>query len=181
MTHAANVKSIEHIRGLRTAMIKFEEASRDAITLLALEVRRAIDWIENDRRRYWPAQIKKASQQLAERRAELERCEMRFGSEEAPSCYEQKKAYQRARERLRYCEDQVRVTRRWIRTVRQELTEYEGQMAQMTTCIDSDLPRAIAVLAKMLGALEKYAHERQLTDISTTDPAATAASKEQEA
>lgn len=161
MNRAANVKSIEHIRDLRVGLVKFEETSRDAVTLLAMEVRRATEWIETDRRRYWPVQVKKASQKLAERRSELQRCQSSYGADEAPPCFEQKKAYQRARDRLRYCEDQVRVTKRWIRMIRQELTEFEGQMAQMTTMLDMDLPRALTTLARMLNALEKYAHGRE--------------------
>ncbi|MBP88113.1 MAG: hypothetical protein CMJ64_15575 [Planctomycetaceae bacterium] len=169
MNRAANVRSVEHIRDLRISLINFEGNARDAVELLTMEVRRALDWIENDRRRYWPDQVKKASGLLAEKRNDLERCQMRFGTDEPPSCYEQKKALERARQRQRYCEDQVRVTKRWIRAVRAEMTEFEGQIAQMVVCLDTELPRAIATLGRMLGALEKYAHERQQLD-AAADP-----------
>jgi len=161
MTSPAHVTSVDALAALRAALLKFEAGARDAVTLLQLEVRRAVDWVEQDRRRYWPEQVKQASEQLVEARNELERCQLHYGSEEAPSCYEQRKRFERAKRRLRYCEEQVRVVKRWMRSLRQELVEFEGQLAQMTNCLDADLPRAITALSRMLGALQRYTDERR--------------------
>ena len=157
MNQSANVTSIDGVRDLRTALLKFEEYSRDGLTMLVLEVRRAMEWLEVDRRRYWPEQVRRASQKVVEARNDLERCELKYGSEEAPSCYEQKMALQRAKRRLRYCEDQVKVVEQWIRAVRQELNEFEGQTAKLTSILDSDIPHAVTTLERMLRALDKYA------------------------
>lgn len=157
MNQSANVTSIEAVHAFRAAMVKFEEDARDSIVSLELEIRRAVNWIEVDRRRYWPAQVKKASEEMAQARNALERCQLKYGSEEAPSCYEQKKNYERARRRLRYCEDQVRLVKQWIQTIRHELTLFDGQLAEMRLSVDSELPRAIAALTNLLNALERYA------------------------
>ena len=141
---------------MRGSMRRFESGAREAIEMLVLEVRRAIDWIEEDRRRYWPALVRRAEEKLVEARSALERCQLTYGSEEAPSCHEQKKAFERARRRLRRCEEKVKLTQRWIRTVRQEVSDFEGQVAQLTNFLDSDVPRAVAALERMLAALEKY-------------------------
>ena len=145
------------MRALRGALFQFEGGVREGLEMLVLEVRRAVDWIENDRRQYWPAQVRRASQRLTEARNELERCQLRYGSEEAPSCYEQKKALERAKRRLRLCEEKVKLTKAWIRTVRHEVNEFEGKVAQLSNCLDSDVPRAAAALDQMLRALDKYA------------------------
>jgi hypothetical protein len=134
MNQSANVTSIDAVRAFRTALVKFEENARDAVISLELEIRRAV-----------------------QARNALERCQLKYGSEEAPSCYEQKKDYERAKRRLRYCEDQVRKVKQWAQIIRQELTQFDGQKAQMTVCIDTDLPRAIAAIGNMLNALERYA------------------------
>lgn len=157
MNQSANVTSTDAVRAFRAALVKFESNARDAVTCLELEIRRAVNWIEVDRRRYWPAQAKQASEELIQARNALERCELKYGSEEAPSCYEQKKDYERAKRRLRYCEDQVRKVKHWTQIIRRELTQFDGQMAQMTVCIDTDLPRAITAIGNMLNALERYA------------------------
>ncbi|HJN11059.1 MAG TPA: hypothetical protein QF564_20395 [Pirellulaceae bacterium] len=157
MNQSANVTSIDGVRELRMSLLKFEEVSRDGLTMLILEVRRAMEWLEGDRRRYWPEQVRRASQKVVEARNELERCELKYGSEEAPSCYEQKMALQRAKRRLRFCEDQVKVVKQWIRAVRQELNDFEGQAAKLTSILDSDIPHAVTTLERMLRALDKYA------------------------
>ncbi len=157
MNQSAKVTSIDAVRALRTALVKFEDDASDAVTCLELEIRRAVEWIEVDRRRYWPNQVKQASEEMAQARNALERCQLKYGSEEAPPCYEQKKNYQRARQRLRHCEEQVRKVKQWTQVFRQEKTTFDGQMAQMTLCVDSDLPRAITALTNMIAALERYA------------------------
>ena len=157
MNQSANVTSIDAVRAFRAALVKYEENARDAVTCLELEIRRAVNWIEVDRRRYWSSEVKRASEQLAQARNALERCQLKYGSEEAPSCYEQKKHYELAKRRLRHCEEQVRKVKQWMQIIRHELTQFDGPMAQMTVCIDTDLPRAIAAISNMLTALERYA------------------------
>ncbi|MBC8357201.1 MAG: hypothetical protein H8E66_34960 [Planctomycetes bacterium] len=157
MNQSAKVTSIDAVRALRSALIKFEENARNGVIGLELEIRRAVDWIDVDRRRYWPVQVKKASDGLAEARNALERCQLKYGSEEPPSCYEQKKNYELAKRRLRYCEEQVRKVKHWAQAIRRELTTFEGQMAEMKLCVDSEIPRAVAAIGKMLAALERYA------------------------
>ena len=176
MDRSANVTSIDAIRALRSALSKFEHGARDALTMLELEVRRGVDWIEQDRRRYWPAQAKQASNDLVEARTELERCELRFGSELAAPCTEQKKKYERAKQRLRYCEDQVRAVKKWTRTIQQELTEFDGQLAQLSQYLDADVPRALAALTSMLSALEKYSSHRQSVDVGSLEAPASPSS-----
>jgi hypothetical protein len=157
MDRSANVTSIDAIRALRSAFRAFEANSREAVTLLTLEVRKALDWLENDRTRYWPEQVRKASECVAQARNDLERCQLTYGSEDSPSCYEQKKALERAKRRLRLCEDKVKRVKYWVRTVRGEMDEFEGQMARINNCLDADVPRAVALLERMLRALERYA------------------------
>lgn len=156
MDRSANVKSLDAVRNFRGALAKFEEGARDGLTLLELEVRRAVDWIEQDRRRYWPSQAKQASDELAEARHALELCKLKYSANETPSCQQEKKAVERAKQRLRLCEEKIQQVKHWIRAVRQELNEFEGQMSQMTTTLDADLPRAMATLGRMLAALDKY-------------------------
>jgi len=161
MGQFANVTSIEAIQALRTALRKFEAGARDGLETLVLEVRRAVDWIENERRRYWPAQVRRASERLVAARNELDRCRLTFGSDEAPSCYEQQQAFERAKRRLRWCEEKVRVTKRWARIVQQEVSDFEGQVAQLNNLLDSDVPRAVAALERMVRALDNYASSQQ--------------------
>ncbi|MFV1964372.1 MAG: hypothetical protein ACC628_03035 [Pirellulaceae bacterium] len=161
MDRSAQVTSIDAVRELRTALLQFEAGARDAVSMLQLEVRRAVDWLENDRGRYWPNQVRKASEGVAQARNALGRAELTYGSEEPPPCTEQKKALAQAKRRLRLCEEKVKTVRRWVRAVRAELNEFDGQMARMNNYLDTDTPRATAALERMLRALEKYVQSTQ--------------------
>lgn len=157
MDRSANVKSIEGLARLRTALLVFAEDGRDAVTTLVLEVRKAVEWLEQDRNRYWPEQHRKASERMVEARSELDRRQLTYGSDVPPSCIEQKKALERAKARVRLCEEKIKAVKRWVRAVRGELNEFEGQVARMSECLDADVPRAVAALERMLTALHKYA------------------------
>ena len=58
---------------------------------------------------------------------------------------------------MRLCEEKVRVTRRWIQAIRQEINEFDGQVARLNNYLETDIPRAAAALERMVTALEKYA------------------------
>ena len=107
MDRSANVTSIDAVRALRAALLNFEAEARDAVVLLVLEVRKALDWLENDRTRYWPEQVRRASERVLQARNDLERAQLTYGSEEPPSCYEQKKALEQAERRLRTCQEKA--------------------------------------------------------------------------
>jgi hypothetical protein len=150
------VTSIEALRRLRSSLIKFDDEMCGGLDSLASQVRRAVEWLEVDRMQYWPAQIRRSNERLLEARNALERCQLRYGSEDVPSCYQEKKAVELATARLRLCEEKLRVTKNWIRSIQQTLNEFEGEMAQARNCLEGDVPRAVAALERMIESLAKY-------------------------
>ena len=181
MDHSANVSSIDALRELRVALVQFTAESKDAIVMLTLESRKAIQWLMYDRARYWPDQLRKAQEKVVHARNDLERCQLRFGSEDAPSCFDQKKALEKAKRRLKVCEEKVKVVKKWTLAIRHELEEFNGELAKMNDWLESDLPRAIALLERMVRALDKYAgdvrtldgakiHSTPTTDFSAPEP-----------
>lgn len=159
MAESANVTSVEAIRSFRAALIQFGGEADEALVMLVLEVRKAVQWLQHDRALYWPDQLRKAQERVVQTRNDLDRCQLHYGSEDAPSCYDQKKALENAKRRLRFCEDKVQAVKRWTQVMRQELDEYQGEMAKMTNWLENDLPRATAALDRMLRALDKYTAE----------------------
>ncbi len=157
MSRSASVKSIEALHSFKSAMRKYEAEMRDSLVQVTLEVRRALDWIENDRTQYWRSQFRRASDALNEARVVLSRCEASINPGESRSCYDEKKAFEKAKRRLRDVEEKIKSVRVWIRTSRQEADKLEGQLARMNNYLDSDLPRAVASLDRMHSALAKYA------------------------
>lgn len=161
MNSSARVSSIEALRGFQVAMEAFDHDARSAMTALQLELRRVLDWIEHDRPRYWPEALRRAYDQVAQARNDLERCQMRAGDDNARSCYDEKKALDRAKLRVRTCEEKLQALKFWRRQVRHDVEEFSGQLTKLESHLDLDWARALAALQRMATALERYAEVRQ--------------------
>jgi chromosome segregation ATPase len=157
MAESAHVTSIDAVRSFRTALIQFGSNAEESIVMLTLEARKAIQWLQHDRAQYWPDQLRKAQNRVIQARNDLERCQLHYGSENTPSCFDQKKALEKAKHRLRVCEEKVKAVKRWINTIREELEEFHGEVAKMNNWLECDLSRATASLERMVRALDKYA------------------------
>ncbi len=166
MSEQAKVTSTEVLRSFKFALSEFDADSRDAITHLKLELRRVLAWIEQDRARYWPREVHRASDAVAIARNDLERCEMALREEDKRSCYEQKLALERAKRRLRLAEKKVRAVRRWRVEMQRQADNFEGRLAKLGNYLDADLPRAVAALERMITALDKYTDRAAPTEQS---------------
>jgi hypothetical protein len=161
MDQSANIHSIDSLRELRSAMVQFGGNAREAIVMLTLESRKAVQWLLHDRAHYWPEQTRKAQEWVVHARNDLERCQLHYGSDEAPSCFDQKKALEKAKRRLKLCEEKTKAVKKWAHAIREELEDFEGEMGKLSNWLEVDLPRAIAALERMLRALDKYAGDYQ--------------------
>lgn len=156
MSESAHVTSIESLRDFRAALLESDSDLRDAVIQLGLELRRVLEWIEQDRSHYWPAEVKRASDALATARKELERCQLRIGTDDPPACYEQKKAVERGIRRLRRAEEKVQHVRQWKVKLQHAVQELEGRVGPLSNYLDAMIPQASAALDRMHAALERY-------------------------
>ncbi len=161
MNSSARVTSIDALRRLKVAMEGFEHDSRNAVAAMTLEVRRVLQWIEHDRTQYWPRELRKAYDRVAEARNDLERCMMRAGDENTRACYDEKKALERAKRRVRTCEEKIQAVKFWRRQLRHDAEEFSGTLSKLDSRLDTDWARSLATLQRMVVALEKYAESRQ--------------------
>lgn len=163
---SARVKSVDEIQVFRVALLEFGHDAGDALGILLWEVRKVIEWIEHDRSQYWPAQVRKASDELVQARTDLERCELAIRPDDRSPCTEQKKALERAKSRLRYCEQKVETVRHWKRTLHHEINEFQGRLRKLANFLEADIPRAVAALDRILKALDHYTQAGALPGIS---------------
>jgi len=168
MTSPAQITSTDAVRQFKRALDEFQGEAREAVTQLLLEMRRAVDWIEHDRARYWPREMQRASDALLQARHDLERCEMSLRPEDKRSCYEQKIAVEKAKRRMRLTEDKVRAVRRWRFAVRREADDFQGRLAKLVSYLDMDIPRAVAALERMAAALDRYTERAAPAEIAGT-------------
>jgi len=156
MGGSAKITSTDAVRYFKVALQEYEAELRDAITQLLLEMRRALDWLEHDRARYWPQEVRNASDALVQARSELSRAETSIGADDRRSNYEKRLAFDAAKRRLRNAEQKVRAIRKWRVELRQRADEFEGRLGRLTNFLDADLPRGVAALERMAVALDKY-------------------------
>ena len=172
MGRAADVKSVGAVRAFKANLIEFQTALRQTLETLHNEVNRGIEWLESDRTAYWPAQVRRASDQVSEARIALERCSLATRSDERRSCYDEKKAFERAKQRLAVAEQKVRTTKHWLRVVRHQSEEFQSRLARLEHIVEYELPRGVAMLERMARALDKYVN-RDSAMVKRADQAGT--------
>ena len=158
-SRAANLTSIDAVRSFALALIQFEEGADDALVQLELESRRPVAWVD-EKCAYWPREVRKASDSLSEARLALERCEITISGDDRKSCYDERKAFEKAKRRLHKAEEKVQVARRWKVKIRKEVEDFEVQIAKLRQYLESDFVRGIAALQRMSEALDQYVQQR---------------------
>ncbi len=165
MFDKAHVGSITAIGDFQASLAGFADSARQALITLDLEIRRAVDWIRVDRAQHWAHEIRRGYEAVARAKDELHRCLTFKGTEHfTPSCIDEKKALQKAQERLRHAEEKAEAVKRWSRALQHELNEYTGRLTQFHAVLDGDVPDGLALLGRMQQILERY--------VTTTAPTA---------
>ena len=156
MGNSANVKDAEALRNFRTALLRFQDEARRALASLNVENERVLGWIQQDRPQYWKRQLEVGFQQLAEARSSLMKCKMRRTGDFRPTCYDEQQAVNKAKARLELCYKKIQIVKQWSVKAAHEVDEYRSRTNTLNRCIDGDIPRAVALLERMVSTLEKY-------------------------
>jgi hypothetical protein len=174
MSDAANIRSLDALRKLRVALLRFEDEARRSSSSLIVESQRVLNWLQLEQPQYWKRQVEIAYQQLAEARASLMKCRMRRTGDFKPTCYDEQKALERAKSRLERTRHMVTAIRKWTIKSTHEVDEYTSRAAQLNRCLDGEIPRAVALLENLLTSLDKYADLKTAPSLNDLYEAATA-------
>jgi len=172
MSDSAHVTSLDAMRDFRAALIGFREETISSLDAMRQEVHKAIDWLEHDRGVYWRERVRKGFDDISAARIALENCRRRGVAGHKPSCIEEQAALKKAKDRLATAQEKVELVRRWSQKVREEADEFRARVGQLSRCIENDLPQAVALLERMLAALEEYADLRTGEEAAPVEPAA---------
>ncbi len=155
MRDAARVLAVDVLEELRLALLAFAEEGRHALDMAEGEIRRIETWVA-EQLGVWHAEVRRREEEVFLAKQELTRRKM-MGSRDHPvDTTDQEKALQTARSRLRYAEDKVEITRNWVRQLVHELEEYEGPARGLRSVLESDVPRASALLERKSASLDAY-------------------------
>ena len=156
MADSADVKSTDVIRAFAAATVKFQEEARLCLAMLDSQLRQVSQWLEQDRPGFWKHEIERCMRDVSETRVRLHQCRMRRTGDFRPSCVEEVKAHEHARQSLDYARRQVPVVRHWIQEVTHESSEFRGRAGRLQQFVERDVPQLLAMLRFSLEKLEEY-------------------------
>jgi hypothetical protein len=153
---SVKVTSLDALRHLRSALVKFAEATGETMIGLDMELRRGLQWLLDEQPKFWKNEERRLHDRVLEARQELSRCRsMALPGEVAP-CSEQKHVLERAIAQLRHAEEKSKITKHWGRVIEHEAHEWQGRANRFTNVLEGDLPQAIALLDRAIASLEGY-------------------------
>jgi hypothetical protein len=157
MSSQADVKSIDTLAFVKAALAAFAHEGGQAISEVEIQGQRAVDWITVDRAAHWKAEVRRRTDLVNQARKDLEHCRtFKKVGDNTPSCIEEKKALDKARQRLAHAEQKAEAVRRWTPVVQQQFRETCVRLVRFREVIDVDCPKAVAQLERMLKALDAY-------------------------
>ncbi len=153
----AKIHSTDAIRLFRTAMIKFAESVSSALGNADSDVNRAQMWLDMEAKPFWTSEIRKRQAALADAQEKL-RMKTLYKSFDGttPSAVDEKKAVHVAKQRLLVAEQKATNVRKYSALMTRESVLYKGSVTRFSTTIQSGVPVAIAQLARVMMAIERY-------------------------
>lgn len=159
MGDQADVRSIDALRELRIALATFAEEVQAALGAVDMEIKRTVRWVQHDRRAYWLEQVKRRRERVAMAQAEVFRRKLAKTDDYSPAMSEQKELLRKAEAGLRDAETRLGLVKKWEPSLQQAVLEYHATTRRIGHHAGGEVPRAIAVLGRLIDALEAYLGE----------------------
>ena len=156
MNRPARVRSIDALDDLTAAVRAFAAEATVALDGLRMDLHRAIQWVQCDQKDYWSQELRRSEQAVTEARLSLERKRMFRIGDQAPSCREEEKALEAAKRRVAAAREKLEAVKRWSRLLERQSMECRAGIAPLSDWVQTDVPRAVTLLNRMSGALERY-------------------------
>ncbi|WP_010582931.1 hypothetical protein [Schlesneria paludicola] len=172
-SQGANIHSVDALKDVRAALIKFQERAATALGDLRQKIDRTVSWLELDRPSYWREQELRAFDQVASARVSYETCRLRTVGGRHSDCIEEKKAFEKAKMRMEYVRLKQAAVRKWMVQAGREANEYRARTSTFQRTIENDVPLMIAQLGRMIDAIEAYSETA--TPMAATAPVVSSA------
>lgn len=161
----AHVDSTQRLGDFQAALSTFAHRGKDALTSVALELRRVQEWLE-DQLRVWTLEIRRAEEEVFRAKSELTLRKMLGAGGRANDCTEQEKCLRRATARLEHAEEKAARTKHWLRALPDAVAEHERQSRPFQDMLEHDCVKMAAFVERKIELLDKYAETRLPTATS---------------
>lgn len=153
----ARLTRIDAVQEMAAAVDAFRNEASAALEGLDMEIQRAVEWIHNDRHDHWNHQVRRGWERITEARVQLQQAmtARRIGNRD-PACIDEKKALAQAKQRLEIAQEKVESVRHCTRAIDRGVDEYRGARTPLSGWLESEIPKALAALRRMMDNLEAY-------------------------
>ena len=156
MAEQARVNSIEALVRFRASLAEFGVGARHALDAIDMELRRVGQWLEAEQPRYWQGQVRLWDRRLAEARSALHRKNLQRTDGYAPDVTQEKEALRVCKQRIEEAQQKLQAIKRWGPQFHHALSEYRGRTRALADASTIDIERMLAMLERMIDALEAY-------------------------
>ncbi len=173
----ARLTRIDAVAEMAAAVDAFRNEASSAVEGLDMEIRRVLEWIHHDRHDHWDRQVRRGWDKITEARVQLQQAmTARRIADHDPACIDEKKALARAKQRLEIAQEKVEAVRHCTRAIDHAVDEFRGARTPISLWLESEAPKALAALRRMMDNLEDYlAQQAPGGGSSYASPAAAAA------
>ena len=159
---AARLSRTDAVVEMAAAVETFRNEATAALDGLDMEIRRGLEWIHHERHDHWNQQVRRGWEQITAARVQLQQAmTARRIDAHDPACIDEKKALARAKQRLETAQEKVEAVRHCAREIDRGVDEYRGARTPLSSWLDSDAPKALATLRRMMDHLEAYLSREQ--------------------
>ncbi len=153
----ARLTRIDAVQEMAAAVDAFRNEARAIVEGLDMEIRHALEWIHHDRHDHWNHEVRRGWERITAARVQLQQAmtARRIG-EHDPACIDEKKALARAKRRLEIAQEKVEAVKHCARAIDHAVDEYRGSRTPFTGWLESEAPKALAALGRMMDNLEDY-------------------------
>jgi multidrug efflux pump subunit AcrA (membrane-fusion protein) len=154
----AKVNSFAALSEFRASLATFASVATTALDEAGTDIQRTIQWLKEDRYRYWKAQVQTRTEQYTRARLALKQREVldRAVAGTHSSCVEERRAVRITEKRLRDAENKFRLVGMYSRQIEKESLEYKGSIHGLVNALEVEIPNACASLERMVKSLEQY-------------------------
>lgn len=161
MSQQVRVESLESMRRLREALLKFEQASRGALSEAESDFQRTRRWLEADQMDHWQRELRLRGRQLEQaREAVRHKTLYKTPSGHTASAVEEKQMLAAAQRRVEEAQHKIRAIKQWQMRLERQIPIYRGALGSIHEVNDATIPNATATLDRLMRAVEAYLAEQ---------------------
>ncbi len=156
---SANVRSIQALEDLRTALTTFSGNAQESLRAATIEAQRTLEYVA-ERERYWRGRVTNAEEEVRRAAAAFTYCRSQVyrdseGRVYQPPCTAEQAALSQAQAVLAQARQNFQVAREWYSRVQRASAVFQQQTQRMNGALN-DLPKATAMLSDKVNTLKGY-------------------------